>query len=68
MYHQEDWGTCPCIICVNPELKLESVKKVLPQISLTIDDLVGDTSMHAQVTQKNRKSGKTKLRVYKYTL
>ena len=30
-----DWGTCLCKVCLNPELKLESIKKTLPNINLT---------------------------------
>ena len=33
----EDWGTCLCMVCLNPELKLEAAKRNIPGISLTLD-------------------------------
>ena len=32
----EDWGTCLCMVCLNPELKLEAIKKAIPSTSLTL--------------------------------
>ena len=43
-HHPEDWGTCLCMLCLNPELKLESVKREFPQIQPTIEDLAGEAS------------------------
>lgn len=34
----EDWGTCPCMTCPSPKLKLESIKKQLPGIAYTGND------------------------------
>ena len=33
----EDWGTCLCMVCLNPELKLEAARRNIPNISLTLD-------------------------------
>ncbi|CAL4159016.1 unnamed protein product, partial [Meganyctiphanes norvegica] len=35
----EDWGTCLCKTCLNPELKLAVIKKTLPEISIEFQDL-----------------------------
>ena len=32
----EDWGTSLCMTCINPELKLEAIKKVFPSTTLTL--------------------------------
>ena len=36
----EDWDTCLCMPCLNTELKLECIKKILPDIHLTFIDLL----------------------------
>lgn len=38
----EDWGTCLCIFCLNPELKLESIKRTLGNVSITHNDLINE--------------------------
>ena len=38
----EDWGSCLCIKCLNPELKLECIKRTLPNVSITFNDLMDD--------------------------
>ena len=35
----EDWGTCLCATCLNPELKLECVKRRLSNITISMNDL-----------------------------
>ena len=35
----EDWGTCLCMLCLNPELKLECIKRYLQNVTLTLDNL-----------------------------
>ena len=32
----EDWGTCLCLTCLNPELKISSLRKVMPDVDITI--------------------------------
>ena len=39
----EDWGTCLCLICMNPEFKLSCIKKTLSNVTLTIEDIIEDT-------------------------
>ena len=38
----EDWGTCLCIKCLNPELKLECIKRTLHNVAITFNDLIDD--------------------------
>ena len=35
----EDWGTCLCMICLNPELKIDSLRKVLPEMNWNINNI-----------------------------
>ena len=35
----EDWGTCLCMVCLNPELKLECIKRTITNVNLTLDNL-----------------------------
>ena len=35
----EDWGTCLCMICLNPELKLSCLKKAMPENDITINNV-----------------------------
>ena len=39
----EDWGTCMCMPCMNPEHKLERLKKVMADIQLTISNFMSKT-------------------------
>ena len=32
------------MLCLHPELKLETVKRVIPQVKITIEDLASDSS------------------------
>ena len=32
----EDWGTCLCLTCLNPELKISSLRKVMPDVDIMI--------------------------------
>ena len=56
----EDWGTCFCMTCLNPELKLESIKRQL-EANVTID-MVKDNTHKQEVNdliQHIKASGKT---------
>ena len=56
----EDWGTCLCMTCLNPELKLESIKRQL-ETNVTID-MVKDNTYKQEVNdliQHIKASGKT---------
>ena len=35
----EDWGTCLCMTCLNPELKLEAIKRTISNVTLTVLNL-----------------------------
>ena len=43
----EDWGTCLCMTCLNPELKLESIKRQL-ETNVTLD-MVKDNTYKQEV-------------------
>lgn len=34
----EDWGTCLCKTCLNPELKLICIKRLLPEVSFDLNE------------------------------
>ena len=34
----EDWGTCLCKTCLNPELKLDCIKQLLPEVSFDLNE------------------------------
>ena len=40
----DDWGTCLCRTCLNAELKLESAKKTMPNVTLTLENLKDKSS------------------------
>ena len=35
----EDWGTCLCMICLNPELKFSALKKTMPELDININNV-----------------------------
>ena len=56
----EDWGTCLCMTCLNPELKLESIKRQL-ETNVTLG-IVKDNTYKEEVNdliQHIKASGKT---------
>ena len=34
----EDWGTCLCKTCLNPELKFNCIKQLLPEVSFDLNE------------------------------
>lgn len=61
----EDWGACLCMTCMNPEFKLSCIKKTLPNINLTIEDL---SEVTVQIVKTNWKNCTPKLKHVKKSL
>ena len=47
----EDWGTCLCITCLNPELKLERLRKLNEISVLNVEEAVSSTEKYEKLKE-----------------
>ena len=63
----EDWGTCLCMSCINPEHKLESLHREMPECSLNINNFMNKTEDELEILFKKIENSGKQFRYLEWT-
>ena len=45
----EEWGTCLCMFCINPENKLKSLRREMLECSLNVNNFMNKTEDELEI-------------------
>ena len=63
----EDWGTCLCMTCLNPEHKLDALKKLMPEVNLSIFNFMEKSEEELEIIFDKIKKAKENVKFLEWT-
>ena len=63
----EDWGTCLCMSSINPEHKIESLHREMPECSLNTNNFMNKTEDELEILFKKIENSGKQLRCLEWT-